>query len=145
MKLLEVYNSLLTELGTGTANPYDFHIKKDFPRVVQMRFTTEDDDEYHVTFDKLNLDDNHWQVKFALIGDELNYTKVINKGKIYKVMSTIVKIIELFYEKKDPDLLYIHAVDKRREGIYIKYIKHFLPPQYRIRQAGGVIEIIKKS
>ena len=121
------------------------------------KFATEDGDKYLVRFfdmfeiHKQKKYEDFYQVEFVT-NDEKGDTVVVNKGRFYKVMTTIIEIIEEFVKEKDPRVLKIspsanYKGDTRRRDIYIRYIKKLLPDNYKYTKSlfGNVLYIKKKK
>jgi hypothetical protein len=142
---------ILLEIGEGSAKPYQFRISKDETdsdsshRIVD--FKTEDDDKYQVEMwaywgDGYITDTfgSHITIDFFIdhgFGSR-DADVVVNKGRLFRVMSTVVKIAEEFmddldYKEKGIDLLRISPTktkdddDDRRAKLYMAYIKRQLP------------------
>lgn len=150
------------ELGEGTSTPYSyqniekiaFDIRVDL--VIRYRFKTDDDDEYIVRFYNLYAIQQkekyfeHFQVEFVT-SDDNGDTIIVNKGRFYKVMSTIISIIKDFIKNYNPVQLKINPIsnfkkDKRRQNIYIRYIERLLPIDYKYKKSffGNSLLISKK-
>ena len=104
----------------------------DYELATYYTFTTDDGDKYIVRFFHIGEFQHkekwmgHYQVEFVTTGDDDNEGDriVVNKGRFYRVMSTVVNIIKEFVKEYDPKLLKINPVsnfkkDKRRKNIYI--------------------------
>ena len=146
MKLKDI----LFEIGEGSVKPYKFRISKDETdskssnRIVD--FKTEDNDQYQVVLyaywgDNWMTDTfgSHITIDFLIdhgLGNRDAYV-VVNKGRLFRVMSTVVKIAEEFmkdidYKEKGIDTLRIEPTkddldDDRRANLYTAYIKRQLP------------------
>ena len=143
--------NILFEIGEGSAKPYQFRISKDKTdskssnRTVD--FVTEDVDKYQVEMwaywgDGYITDTfgSHITIDFFIdhgFGSR-DADVVVNKGRLFRVMATIVKIAEEFmddldYKEKGIDLLRISPTktkdddDDRRAKLYMAYIKRQLP------------------
>jgi hypothetical protein len=125
----------LFEMGTTLVDPYDWRKGKCDKLACFYYFETEDGDKYSVRF--MNIGEIHnkkkqiWQTEFVIPGDE-GTTKVANKGRIFKVISTVIDIIKEFVDYMDPDGLNINPStnykgDMRRYEFYLKYIEKLLP------------------
>ena len=143
--------NILLEIGEGSAKPYKFEIEKDELKDTshsrEVSFKTEDGDDYQVALhaywgDGFITDTygSHITIDFFIdhgLGSR-DADVVVNKGRLFKVMSTVVKITEEFmddldYEEKGIDLLRISPTktkdddDDRRAKLYMAYIKRQLP------------------
>jgi hypothetical protein len=126
----------LFEIGMNTVQPYEYRIGKCDKLACFYYFNTEDGDKYSVRF--MNLGEIHnrkkqiWQTEFMVPG-KTGDTDVVNKGRIFKVMATVIAIIKDFINSTNTvDGLNINPVqnykgDTRREDLYLKYIEKILP------------------
>jgi len=140
--------SRLDEVGEGTAEPYEVKIIKSTADKKIYAFKTEDNDNYFIEFSRANLDDNEWDVIFGVKGEE--YTTVTNKGRLYRVMATILKIMNGFFANTNPDMIVIEPIknksgDFRRFLLYLSYIGKNLPPEYEMVKNTKEIIIQKKD
>jgi hypothetical protein len=143
--------NILLEIGEGSAKPYKFRTVNDMITATSadrdVSFETEDGDEYKVSLQAYWGDGfitdtygSHIVIDFLLkMGtDSYDADIVVNKGRLFRVMSTVVKITEEFmddldYEEKGIDLLRISPTktkdddDDRRAKLYMAYIKRQLP------------------
>ena len=151
MKLFPLIKEIIFEVGEGTAKPYAFSTtfeegdSKYSHRIVD--FKTEDDDQYQVELHAYWGDNwvtdtygYHITIDFFLAG-ALGFRDadvVVNKGRLFRVMATIVQIAKEFmndidYKEKGIDMLRITPTksesdeDDRRANLYTAYIKRQLP------------------
>lgn len=158
------YNEFINEeLGETLLPPYSYQMVnyEDGDLVVMYKFETDDGDLYTVRF--LDLYEfkkslrfpekykNTYQVEFVTT-DKDGDNVVLNKGRFFKVISTVIDIIRDFIKFKDPRVLKIHPSknfkkDKRRKNIYIRYIEKLLPDDYKYKKTlfGDSIIISKKD
>jgi len=146
MKLKDI----LLEIGEGSAKPYQFRTVKDKPDNTdhnrQVSFKTEDNDQYQVELHAYWGDNwvtdtlgSHITIDFLIdhgFGNRDAYV-VVNKGRLFRVMATVVQIAREFmkdidYKEKGIDTLRIEPTkddldDHRRSGLYMAYIKRQLP------------------
>lgn len=149
------------ELGESNVSPYSYDMTKyeDGDLVIQYKFITEDGDKYVVRFfdmyriHKQDKYKDYYQLEFVTSDSEYDAgdTIVINKGRFYKVISTVISIIKDFVKFKDPRVLKISPSknfrkDKRRKNIYIRYIERLLPEDYKYKKSffGDSLYITKK-
>ncbi len=142
---------ILFEIGEGSAKPYKFRTVKDKPdntdHTREVSFKTEDGDDYQVELhaywgDGFITDTygSHISIDFYIYHGFGTHDAdvVVNKGRLFRVMSTVVKAAEEFmddldYEEKGIDLLRIEPTkstdddDHRRAKLYMAYIKRQLP------------------
>ena len=146
-----ISEKLILEIGEGSAKPYKFRTVKDKPgntdHTRQVSFKTEDGDDYQVELhaywgDGFITDTygSHITIDFFIdhgFGSR-DADVVVNKGRLFKVMSTVVKAAREFlkyidYKEKGIDLLRISPTktkdddDDRRAKLYMAYIKRQLP------------------
>ena len=126
----------LFETGTDLVQPYEYRIGKCSKLACFYYFNTEDGDQYSVRF--MNLGEIHskkkqiWQTEFVVPGVGGD-KEVVNKGRIFKVMSTVITIIKDFINSSNIiDGLNINPVenykgDERRKNLYLSYINKILP------------------
>jgi len=155
---------LLEEIGQSLVKPYLYkkvdHLDDSIQYKIQYIFTTEDNDKYNVQFfDMYEIHQkekyrNYYTVEYVTGGD--NYTEgdeiVVNKGRFFKVIATVVAIIKDFISEYEPNTLKISPVsnfkeDKRRKNIYIRYIESLLPNTYQYKKKffGDSLYISKKD
>jgi hypothetical protein len=77
-----------------------------------------------------------WTIDFTAEGYEHN--QVVNKGKLFKVMSTITAIVKNFVTKQKPDEVTIYPSkktpeDNRRLTLYMQFINKNIPAGYHVR------------
>jgi hypothetical protein len=148
------------EVGQSMVRPYPYQKTSDDKLATYYKFITDDEDQYIVRFfhmgefqHKEKLMDKY-QVEFVVGGDlyDAGDRIVVNKGRFYKVISTIIFIIKEFVKEHDPKELKINPVsnfkkDKRRKNIYIRYIEKMLPDTYKYKKAffGDSLYIRKKD
>jgi len=126
----------LFEIGMDMVQPYEFRLGKCDKLACFYYFNTEDGDQYSVRF--MNLGEIHnrkkqiWQTEFVVPGEKGD-REVMNKGRIFKIMATVIAIIKDFINSSNiVDGLDINPVenykgDDRRKNLYINYINKILP------------------
>jgi hypothetical protein len=126
---------LLKEIGEGTT-PYKWSgPEESMSGGAIYYFTTEDGDYYKVRFD--GTIDNAWELNFYVKNEgEYDSGTVTNKGRQFKIISTIMDIIKSFVEEYPADLITFTGSDKagsttnQRDLLYKRYIEkniHQLP------------------
>jgi len=140
--------TLLKEIGEGVP-PYKWSGPEERYGNVIYYFTTEDDDYYKIRFD--GIMDNDWELSFYANSDGV---VVINKGRQYKIISTIMDIIYSFVKEYPVDKISFTGSDKedsetnQRDLLYQAYVKkniHKFPEwKYEIHGNGGV-DLIRKE
>jgi len=156
---------ILFEVGEGSAKAYSYRIDDDFPtrdgaEYRDIRFETEDGDNYVVNLkafwgpaierDKAKPEP-YFQVDFTTEDDYGFYDdaeRVVNKGRLFKVMATVVKATREFlndidYKEKDIKKMMVFPSkskheDDRRANLYMAYIKKHLPTS-NIKYDGKII------
>ena len=156
---------ILFEVGEGSAKAYSYRIDDDFPtrdgaEYRDIRFETEDGDNYVVNLkafwgpaierDKAKPEP-YFQVDFTTEDDYGFYDdaeRVVNKGRLFKVMATVVKATREFlndidYKEKDIKKMMVFPSkskheDDRRANLYMAYIKKHLPTS-NIKYNGKII------
>lgn len=127
----------LFEIGIGTVKPYEYRIGKCDKLACFYYFETEDDDRYIVRF--MNLGEIHnrkkqiWQTEFVTPGKGGD-TTIVNKGRIFKVLSTVIHIIKDFVSRSEFQIDGLNILptenykgDTRRYDLYLQYINKILP------------------
>jgi hypothetical protein len=136
------------EVGEGSAKTYDWELLQTNPGDYTYGFTTDSGIEYEVELVTLEYDDdetgepvNGLEIGFGAgeMGKEKSDVDVINRGEVFRVMATIVEIIQ-FAIKLVPDfkstnsLIYNPARKKgedptgnQRDKLYQAYIKKVIP------------------
>ena len=136
------------EVGEGSAKTYDWELLQTNPGDYTYGFTTDSGIEYEVELVTLEYDDdetgepvNGLEIGFGAgeKGEDKSDIDVINRGEVFRVMATIVEIIQ-FAIKLVPDfkstnaLIYNPARKKgedptgnQRDKLYQAYIKKAIP------------------
>ena len=140
--------NILNEIGEGTANSYPYNLKSNISANAIYTFTTESSIAYRVTLNKIN---NSVEIDFLVESGEELYPET-NKGELFKVMSTIVKIT-LDYINDNPDIEYIRYDPKakdvsnssknQRDALYRKYIEKYIPNVTFFERGGSIFAKIK--
>jgi|TARA_R100000081_G_C4765081_1_gene142228 hypothetical protein len=148
---------ILSEIGEGSAKAYSYRIDDDFPgrnegtEYRDIYFKTEDGDNYIVSFKAFHGPaaergsqarklGSYFQIDFNTQDDQGfddDAERVVNKGRLFRIMATIVKAAEEFldhidYKEKGIDKMYVYPAkskksDHRRANLYMAYIKKHLP------------------
>ena len=154
MKLTNILNNIILEVGEGSSNPYSYSVNDNVFRGStrnvagrDVTFTTEDGDDYIVSFaayygDHSNAEGRgpYFKVDFTTV-DEYGYEdradRVVNKGRLFRIMSTVVKATKEFlndidYKEKGIKKMLVFPAksdfgDDRRANLYTAYIKKQLP------------------
>jgi hypothetical protein len=150
----ELLQQNLFEVGEANLKPYPYTKDQDKDDInVNYYFDTEDQDHYIVhiseSYEGVSVD-------FKALGyseDDLGmggYAKILNKGRMYRIFSTLAKIIKEYAQEYDPKTIEIEPlkskeVDQRRYNIYMAFIKKNLPNNYYMRYEDPKIVIRKKQ
>lgn len=122
----EEYKNLLKEVGDASAKSYDYnrigYIDED---TIKYIFTTDLNTKYEVFLTEY---DDNYSDSFGLYIDFLanNTIKIENKGELYKVMSTITKIIKEEIKRIKKNVYFITFYTKgKRHKLYDVYLKNY--------------------
>ena len=154
MKLTSILNNIISEVGEGSSKPYSYNVNDNVFRGStrnvagrDVTFTTEDGDDYSVSFaayygDHSNAEGRgpYFKIDFTTV-DEYGYEdradRVVNKGRLFRIMATIVKATKEFlndidYKEKGIKKMLVFPAkskfgDDRRANLYTAYIKKQLP------------------
>jgi PAS domain-containing protein len=140
--------SSIHEVGEGSAKTYDWELLQTNPGDYTYGFTTDSGIEYEVELVTLNYEDdetgepiNGLEIGFGAgeKGKDKSEIEVINRGEIFRVMATIVEIIQ-FAIKLAPDFKSTNAIiynparkkgedstGNQRDKLYQAYIKKAIP------------------
>lgn len=137
--------SLLTEIGEGVT-PYKWSGPEDRIGSVEYYFTTEDNDYYKVKF--VGTMDNDWGLAFYANNDS---GVITNKGRQFKIISTIMAIIKSFVEEYPVDLIRFTGSDKegattnQRDLLYRAYLNKNINklPGYHAEMGTTYLNIIR--
>lgn len=137
----------ISEVGEGTAGAYPFKYENIAFNHVEYHFDTEDGDDYIVGITMVG--DGEWYMQFGVAGGTPQ--DVINRGKLFKVMATILGIVNDFIERHEPNILKFEPSkdtekddDNRRFNLYMQYIKKNMRRDYHIEPRGDWIFIRRK-
>ena len=155
MKLTTIIEQIFTEVGEGSAKAYrytksDNQAAEDDSAERTVLFKTEDGDEYEVRIQAFWGD--HYYAREVYGGPYFTIdffvkpkdggfgdgTEVVNKGRLFSIMATIVKAAEEFMDDIDYESRGIKTMkvspsktegfdDDRRAKLYMTYIKRQLP------------------
>jgi hypothetical protein len=140
--------SSIHEVGEGSAKTYDWELLQTNPGDYTYGFTTDSGIEYEVELVTLNYEDdetgepiNGLEIGFGAgeKGKDKSEIEVINRGEVFRVMATIVEIIQ-FAIKLAPDFKLTNAIiynparkkgedstGNQRDKLYQAYIKKAIP------------------
>ena len=133
----------LNEIGDASTQPYPFTIDEysSFSLLrIKFYFTTDKDVKYTAAFSEMPSSYKK-EYEFAFVANDGTFTDIINKGEVFRVMSTIVKIlekgIEIINSKGGWKQIYFYPTksfkgDERRKNLYQSYIIKNLPPNIEV-------------
>jgi hypothetical protein len=122
----------INEIGDISAKSYNYTLSKDNQYITQYEFITDSDLNYIVKFEKSDdIADVLFYVKNLEPSSGSYFTTITNRGELFKVMSTIVKIIIEFLDKNSTNILVIepskqHEKDTQRFNLYMQYVKNVI-------------------
>ena len=142
-------SNILNEIGDASLKPYEWTVKKssspswdlgmEKPFIeAEYKFTTDKGVKYKAGFSE---EEEHGFFHFAFYPEGGGIKDIVNKGEVFRVMSTIVDIFKDFIEKEEWSEIYYSSVrqnygDKRREKLYMAYLKKNLPDWIKIEDIG---------
>lgn len=136
MKLLDI----LREIGEASSTPYEYKYDRTLKAAY---FTTEDGTLYKVTFG--GLSSNDMEIRFGVTdgSDNMDYEIDTNKGNLYRVMSTVIKIVRQAVSEFKPSYISFASAksDPRRMNMYKKYITNNLNGYSVVGDASGVLTL----
>jgi hypothetical protein len=154
----------LKEVGEATTKPYDWEIIDSEPGDYTYGFTTDSGLEYDVNLMQLGFDDEETGESFNGVeigfgagenGSQKSDIQVVNRGEMFKVMATIVNIIQTSL-KLNPDfrstdtLIYNpapkkgeSAVGNQRDKLYQAFIKKAFPKAAFRTEGTAIVARIK--
>lgn len=121
-------------------------------------FTTDSGIKYEVRFGRRKDNILHATIVFGVINDEFDgeeYT-LTNRGEIFRVMNTLVKIVKLFMDEHPKMLCYeFTGMEKegesqtkitQRSNLYLRYLKRMLDDTWMVSiKKGSTIIVTKKG
>lgn len=138
----------ILEIDTILVTPYVVMKLMDNYTSTYYSFKTEDDDKYVIVFNRIT-NQNNFSVTFTLSGAD-GTTKVVNKGRFFKIMSTVSQVTLSFILNKKPNMVLFHATqnfegDTRRYDIYKRYILNGIPNGYILEEDSEKNNLIVKN
>lgn len=119
MEFIKTFEGFLNEIGDALVNPFNYKFKSNFANLdnynsVIVNFTTDEDVDYTVTIKNIDM---FVDINFYSNANLFNKYALTNKGDIFKVMSTLVKIIQDFLlENKEIRGIRYEPMQKGRDG-----------------------------
>ena len=128
MKLIDI----LLEIGEASSKPYEYNY---IPSQRVAYFDTDKGTHYKVAF---GMDyDKEMEIAFGVVDgrDIMDYEIDTNEGNLFRVMSTIMKIINQAVSKLKPNKIIFGAAksDPRRMNMYRKYVTNNLKGYYIVQ------------
>ena len=130
-------------------------IKPNIPTGQVYHFTTDFDVEYEVRFARKKENILHAVIAFGVLNEEYDGEEyaLTNKGDVFKVMRTIIKIIDL-YSEKHPNTQVFEFTGVFKEGedtelsqrtkLYLRYLPRIFDKTWVITMEGNKIFVTKK-
>jgi len=129
---------ILYEIGEASATPYEYKYR---PHIQEAYFTTDEGTHYKVKFGVGS--DKEMEITFGVVdeSDDINYEIDTNEGNLFRVMSTIMKIINQAVSEFKPDQIVFGAAksDPRRMNMYRKYLESNLKGYSIIKDSNSVM------
>jgi hypothetical protein len=120
-------------------------------------FTTDSGVKYEVRFGRRKDNILHATIVFGVINDEFDgeeYT-LTNRGEIFRVMNTLVKIVQLFMSEHPKMTCYeftgmekegeLQSKITQRGNLYLRYLKKTLDNTWEISVTKGSTIIVSKN
>jgi hypothetical protein len=150
-------SKILNEIGDASAKNYEYKLAYYTPKFNETTFSfkTDSDIEYNVIIEKEYDDELKKTGIDVSFGVDENYDKVLNKGELYKVMSTVFKIVKDFITK-DNEIEYIsynpskktdieNLNTNQRNLLYKKFIQQHIPNVKFIQHVNTVYALLNES
>ena len=142
----------LNEVGEGNLTPYQYSINNNRSNYIICSFMTEDNDMYKVILAVVDTDERKgetWEISFRVEGINSNVA-TLNKGRIYRVMATLGKIMNDLIKEKSPFRIAIEPIKSRDEEenkrwkVYELFLSKNIPSGYRLKYSDEFI-ILEKT
>jgi len=141
MKLTDI----LREIGEASSTPYEYEYIK---QLNSAYFTTDKGTQYKVKFG-VDPSDKQMEIVFGVVddSDNMNYEIDTNEGNLFRVMSTIMKIINQAVSDLKPNQIVFGAAksDPRRMNMYRKYAINNLKGYSVVQDANDVLVLQRDS
>ena len=139
----------ISETGEGSSHSYPYRFDNVSDDEVNYHFDTEED-EYVVIINLVDMYARVWEMQFGTV-DGTPET-IVNRGRMYSVMATVMAITNDFIDKYKPNALKFRPSkdedrddDKRRFNLYSQYIKKNGRNDYISYPYGDYIVIERKA
>jgi hypothetical protein len=155
MKLTSLLYDVISEIGEGTAKPYNYKLTREEGDDMLYEFVTDLGTHYEVTFE-IEEDfskDEPWEfmnIEFGVDekdGGGVSHNIETNKGELFRVMATIVDITKkILKERENIKTLTFsgskkYEDDNRRNNLYMAYIRKNIPNVKNIEIDGSEIRV----
>jgi phosphopantetheine adenylyltransferase len=132
----------LTEVGEATQEPYKWTVKRSYWEPTLMQITYNFTTDKGIKYEALFYENADYRFDFLFYPEDGHATDIVNKGELFKVMSTIVDIMKDFIKKEKWSVIEYSSVkqhkgDERREKLYAAYLKKNLPDGIEVDETGG--------
>jgi hypothetical protein len=138
----------IDEIGDASSQAYPYEYDNTSFNEVHYYFSTPEYD-YDVQINNTDPRAGTWDLQFSPVGQSVEM--VTNEGKQFKIMSTVLQIINEFIDKHTPNRLSFKPVkdktkddDNRRFNFYMTYIKQHMRNDYIVYKYGDYIVIERK-
>lgn len=141
--------SSISESGEANGPVYNISFEDISFDEIHYTFETEDNDLYVVSFVLKDRIKQYWETEFHV--DGYDHGEIINKGRLIKVMATIVTVMKEFIRKYKPNYLKFQPIkskgenDMARRNLYLIYLQKNIPPTYFAYEHPPYIIIERKS
>ncbi|WP_286984195.1 hypothetical protein [Haliea sp.] len=131
----------LTEVGEATQKPYKWTVKKSYWEPTLMEITYSFTTDKGIKYEALFYENADYRFDFLFYPEDGTALDVVNKGELFRVMSTIVDIMKDFIKKEKWSVIEYSSAkqyedDDRREKLYTAYLKKNLPDGIRAEEMG---------
>lgn len=139
----QLFHKVLKEVGEGSTEPYKWSLTDQDPYTQAYSFSTDSNVDYEVFLIGNSELVNAQSVHIMFVGrdreagdSEYSPSSVFSKGELYRVMSTILRIVKEFLQKH-PNIDQLEykpgaksgesAADNKRSKLYFAYLQKQLP------------------
>ena len=136
----------ISEVGEGSSSAYPFKFENTSFNEVNYHFDTEED-QYVVMINNIDVHAGAWEMQFGTVDGTPE--DVVDKGRMYRVMSTIIEIVNDFINRFKPNILRFkpsknEEQDNRRFNLYMAFIRKNMRQDYKVFEYGEYIVIERK-
>ena len=144
-------------MSEGLAEPYKI-VLPDIPSAGLYFFTTDSEMQYEVRFGRKKDDILSATIVFGVINDEFEGEEYVmtNKNEVYRVMSTIVNIIQIF-RKEHPNVRSYEFTGEPKHGetidsptqrirLYYRYVQRMFDlNEWEIKLGKNTIAVLRRT